>query len=71
MSKNALILGATSDMALALARKFASQGFSITLAARNVARLKATQADLQIRHRVAVDVVRFDAKDLSNHQEFY
>jgi decaprenylphospho-beta-D-erythro-pentofuranosid-2-ulose 2-reductase len=71
MSKNALILGATSDMALALARKFASEGFSITLAARNVARLKATQADLQIRHRVPVDVVRFDAKEVNNHKEFY
>jgi decaprenylphospho-beta-D-erythro-pentofuranosid-2-ulose 2-reductase len=71
MSKNALILGATSDMALALARKFASEGFSITLAARNTARLKATQSDLQIRHRVNVHIARFDAKELNNHHNFY
>ena len=30
-----LILGATSDMAIAIARKFASRGYDIQLAARN------------------------------------
>jgi decaprenylphospho-beta-D-erythro-pentofuranosid-2-ulose 2-reductase len=71
MSKNALILGATSDMALALARKFGSEGYSITLAARNVEKLRATQSDIQIRQGVEVHIVRFDAIDLQSHPEFY
>jgi decaprenylphospho-beta-D-erythro-pentofuranosid-2-ulose 2-reductase len=71
MSKNVLILGATSDMALALARKFATQGYAITLAARNIERLKATQSDIQIRQNVPVEIVRFDAQEVNNHQVFY
>ncbi|HYC85720.1 MAG TPA: SDR family oxidoreductase, partial [Chryseosolibacter sp.] len=71
MSKNILILGATSDLALALARKFAANGHSLTLAARNVDKLEATRADLQIRHRISVHVVRFDAVDTQSHAQFY
>src|SRR5688500_18527348 len=71
MSKNALILGATSDMALAIARKFASQGYSLTLAARNLEKLKAMEADIRIRHQVTVNIIYFDALDLKGHQEFY
>lgn len=71
MSKNALILGATSDMALAIARKFASHGYSLTLAARNLDKLKTFQSDINIRHRVPVDIVHFDALDIHSHQKFY
>jgi decaprenylphospho-beta-D-erythro-pentofuranosid-2-ulose 2-reductase len=71
MSKNALILGATSDMALALARKFGSEGYSITLAARNLDRIKATQSDIKIRQNVDVYIAHFDALDLKSHFQFY
>jgi decaprenylphospho-beta-D-erythro-pentofuranosid-2-ulose 2-reductase len=71
MSKNALILGATSDMALAIAREFADHGYSLTLAARNTERLKAIEADVVIRHRVQVYPVFFDALDINRHAEFY
>jgi decaprenylphospho-beta-D-erythro-pentofuranosid-2-ulose 2-reductase len=71
MSKHALILGATSDMALAIARKFASCGYSLTLAARSVEKLKATKSDIQIRQNVHVDVVEFDALDMKGHPSFY
>jgi decaprenylphospho-beta-D-erythro-pentofuranosid-2-ulose 2-reductase len=71
MSKNALILGATSDMALAIARTFADHGYSLTLAARNVDKLKAIEADIVIRHRVDVMSVQFDALDMASHQQFY
>jgi len=71
MSKNALILGATSDMALAIARTFADHGYSLTLAARNMDRLKAMEADITIRHRVHVVTVLFDALDIPSHQAFY
>ena len=71
MSKNVLILGATSDMALALSRKFGSHGYSLTLAARSTERLMPTQSDLQIRYNVPVDIVHFDALDVGSHQAFY
>jgi len=71
MSGHALILGATSDMALAIGRKFGSKGFSLTLAARNVKKLKAIQSDLQIRYRVAVHIAHFDALEVSSHAAFY
>jgi decaprenylphospho-beta-D-erythro-pentofuranosid-2-ulose 2-reductase len=71
MSRNVLVLGASSDMALALARKFASNGYSLTLAGRDPEKLKATQSDIQIRQRVVVHVARFDALDIGSHKEFY
>jgi decaprenylphospho-beta-D-erythro-pentofuranosid-2-ulose 2-reductase len=71
MSQNALILGATSDMALALARKFGSHGYTITLAARNLDKLEATQTDIQIRQGVKVYSAPFNALDTKNHREFY
>ena len=36
MEENVLILGATSDMALAIARQLAIEGYSITLAGRSI-----------------------------------
>ena len=44
-----LILGGTSDIALALARVYATRGCHLTLAARNPERLDADIADLRIR----------------------
>jgi decaprenylphospho-beta-D-erythro-pentofuranosid-2-ulose 2-reductase len=71
MSKNVLILGATSDIALAIAREFAAQGYSITLAARNLEKLKAIEADLIIRYKVTIYSVFFDALDYKGHADFY
>jgi short-subunit dehydrogenase len=67
----ALILGATSDIATALAHQFASQGFNLTLAARNVERLESVVTDLEIRHNVEVEAVEFDALDFAAHTSFY
>lgn len=68
---NALILGATSDMATAIARRFAFQDYSITLAARNPAKMAALESDLRIRYRVQVHKAVFDATDLASHASFY
>ncbi|RYG28367.1 MAG: short-chain dehydrogenase, partial [Chitinophagaceae bacterium] len=57
----ALILGAASDMATAIAEKFASQRFNIQLAARNVERLEPLQSDLAIKYGVRVSIHEFDA----------
>ena len=37
-----LLLGAASDMAVAIARKMASKGYAVQLAARNVAAIAGT-----------------------------
>jgi short-subunit dehydrogenase len=71
MEENVLILGAASDMAVAIARKFASEGYSITLAGRNVEKLHQLEADLRIRHRAPVSAVRFDALDFASHEDFF
>lgn len=66
-----LIIGATSDMAIATARKFAKEGYDIQLAARNTDQLKSLQSDLQIRYKVKCDIYEFDALQFESHKEFY
>ena len=71
MEENVLILGATSDMALAIARQLAIDGYSITLAARSTERLTAIEGDIRVRHKAMVNSVLFDALDFQGHEHFY
>jgi decaprenylphospho-beta-D-erythro-pentofuranosid-2-ulose 2-reductase len=66
-----LILGATSDIGFAIAKKFASKKYAIQLAARNVNQLTPLQSDIQIRYNVACSVHSFDAIDFETHTSFY
>jgi decaprenylphospho-beta-D-erythro-pentofuranosid-2-ulose 2-reductase len=66
-----LILGATSDIAQALAYEYASHGHSLTLAARHTERLAALTSDIRIRHSVPVDTAAFEALDYAGHAAFY
>jgi decaprenylphospho-beta-D-erythro-pentofuranosid-2-ulose 2-reductase len=66
-----LLLGASSDMAVAIARKFASTGCSIQLAARNAGRLQPLQSDLTIRYNIACSIHEFDAEQPSTHAAFF
>ncbi|SFP94635.1 SDR family oxidoreductase [Parafilimonas terrae] len=66
-----LILGATSDMAVAIARKMAAKGNNIQLAARNAGRLQALQSDISIRYGVNCAIYEFDATDFATHSSFY
>ncbi|MBA4167535.1 MAG: SDR family NAD(P)-dependent oxidoreductase, partial [Chitinophagaceae bacterium] len=67
----ALILGAASDMATAIAEKFASQGYAIQLAARNSQRLFALQSDLAIKYGSKVSLHEFDATAFDTHESFF
>jgi len=67
----ALILGAASDMAVAIAKKFASKGYAVQLAARNVHRLNPLISDIAIRYNVAATVHEFDALNFTSHAEFF
>jgi len=62
MSKNKtiLIIGAKSDIALAVAHKFASEGYNLQLAARNSSELDIVSKDLQIRYEVDISTYELD-----------
>jgi decaprenylphospho-beta-D-erythro-pentofuranosid-2-ulose 2-reductase len=68
---NVLILGAASDMAVAIARKFASKGNTIQLAARNSSRLESLRSDITIRYQVNCSLHEFDAVNTASHQAFF
>lgn len=61
--KTALILGGRSDIGLAAAHCFASHGYAIQLAARNSATLDPDKADLELRHKIEVQLLDYDALD--------
>lgn len=69
--KQLLILGATSDIARAVAYKYAGEGYNLALAARNPERLADLATDLEIRHQVKVEPVAFDALAYESHVTFY
>lgn len=69
--KEALVLGATSDLARALARRLAAEGWGLTLAARNAVELERIAADLALRPGSGpVRHVPFDALDFDRAARF-
>jgi len=66
-----LLLGANSDMAIAIARKYAKKGFEIILAGRNREALLPLMEDIKIRYKVPAKTVMFDALDFAGHKTFY
>lgn len=66
-----LILGATSDMAIAIARTFASHHYDIQLAARKVNELQCLQKDLSIKYDASSSVHQFDALQFDTHLRFF
>jgi decaprenylphospho-beta-D-erythro-pentofuranosid-2-ulose 2-reductase len=69
-SKTVLILGARSDIALAIARSFAKVGAHLILAARSASRLAADAQDLRVRHSVHVTIAEFDVLTVDRHASF-
>lgn len=71
MSKGAvLILGARSDIAMAVVHRFGKAGYDIQLAARNSESLGADKSDIELRYQVAVTLHEFDALDIVSHDSF-
>ena len=64
-----LVLGATSGIAEATCRIWASQGASLFLVARNQAKLAAVAADLRTRGASYVDTAVADLDDTDKHPE--
>jgi len=65
-----LVLGARSDIGLAVAHEFAALGHAIQLAARNVGTLAADRTDLELRYAVPVTLHEFDALASQTHEGF-
>ena len=70
MSTKVLILGAKSDIAISIAKKFAKQGNSLQLAARKVKELEKLKAELQSTHKIEITLHEFDALDVMNNSKF-
>ena len=65
-----LVLGARSDIARAVAHRFAALGHPLQLAARGAASLDPDKADLELRYRVPVTLHDFDALATQTHAAF-
>ena len=61
MTERALILGAKSAIAQAVAQRLAADGSGLILAARDSAQLEPFAADLRLRQNAQVDLLEFDA----------
>jgi short-subunit dehydrogenase len=67
VSKKILVLGATSGIAEATCRIWASEGASLFLVARNQEKLSAVAADLKTRGAAYVDTAVTDLDDTTQH----
>ncbi|MEZ4777617.1 MAG: SDR family oxidoreductase [Bacteroidia bacterium] len=70
MKQTILILGATSDIARAIAHRYAREGFDILLAGRQTKPLESDASDLNIRYGVSVKTLEFDAENYLSHENF-
>ncbi len=71
MSKTVLLLGATSDIARALAHLHAQRGDHLILAGRHQSALEKEAADLHIRYQIDPQISLFDAEASAKHPEFW
>lgn len=69
--QNVLILGGASDLGIALARKYASEKYSISIAGRNLTEMQLIAGDLAIRYGVDAAGYQFDARNFDSHEQFY
>ena len=70
MSQRALILGAKSTIAQAIARRLAREGYGLILAARNSSQMEPFAADVKMRFKQEVGLVEFDALEWNTLSSF-
>jgi short-subunit dehydrogenase len=66
-----LVLGAESDIAKAVVRRFAKEGVNFYLAHFNIKEIVDFAKDVEIRFDVKAIPVEFDAVKFATHQKFY
>ena len=65
-----LILGGSSDIGLAIAHRFAAEGYPIQLAARSLDELEPEKSNFSLRHNVEVTLHRFDVLEIDRIDAF-
>lgn len=71
MSKGTiLVLGGASDIGLAIAHRFAKEGYDVQLAARRPEELERAKTDMEVRYSVGVTLHPFDAVAYHAHEHF-
>ena len=68
--KTALILGGRSDIGRAIAHRFAADGYTVALAARNADSLETDKADIALRYNVSVSLHELDVLDTAKMTQF-
>jgi decaprenylphospho-beta-D-erythro-pentofuranosid-2-ulose 2-reductase len=66
-----LILGATSGIGKALARRLAGRGHALVLAGRDAEELELLADDLRIRYQVKAAWVQYEATDFNKHPRLF
>jgi len=70
MTRWLLIIGSNSDIGIACARFFASKGFNVFLASRNIELCRKISSDIAIRYSVQTDYGHIDLEDTNSHSVF-
>ncbi|TGK87525.1 SDR family NAD(P)-dependent oxidoreductase [Leptospira noumeaensis] len=69
--KNALVIGATSDIGIHIAETLAKQGFSLSLTGRDKQKLNDIKSSLKTKFPVSLETYELDVTDFSSHSKFY
>ena len=70
MRPSVLIIGATSDIGIAIAHKFAANGHDVHMTSRDVSILQETKTDLEIRYQVNASISQLDVLDYMKFEPF-
>jgi decaprenylphospho-beta-D-erythro-pentofuranosid-2-ulose 2-reductase len=67
MQPSVLIIGATSDIARAVAEQYAGKGYHIILSGRNKSATERIASDIKIRYQTETSILEMDVKDSDSH----
>lgn len=70
-TQGALIIGASSGIGRAIARRLAKAGYSLILAGRDLELLRELAADIEVRFQVKVECRYFEALEFDSHTPFF
>lgn len=65
---NILIIGATSEIAISLAKEYAMKGHNLVLVARSASELKPVSTDISIRYDVSCETYELDVLNYKCHE---
>jgi short-subunit dehydrogenase len=69
--KYILIIGAKSDIAKEVSRKYAKKGYNLYLAGKNISEISSFVDDIKIRTGVEAKLKEFDITKFDTHNNFY